>query len=190
MSEDLELTGGSAGIDRRDFIRKSAIVGGMVWAAPMISSIGSPAFAITPNGEGDFDPELYSYLAVLLKCNGYDIKAKWENGAWVEADKVGAAPQCITPEGPNPDAVFDDFTEQWENAHGRKGSDLGLVLTGSTDPDAWILFIPTVPATEFDVCTLELTVAKAGAIEGVNLVCDEPTGPVEVDGGKEYTFVR
>lgn len=54
MSEELETMGGAAGLDRRDFIRKSAIVGGMVWAAPAMSSLGSRAFAAgTPlDGKG------------------------------------------------------------------------------------------------------------------------------------------
>jgi len=45
MSDEIEMTTGAAGLDRRDFIRKSAIVGGMVWAAPAVSSLGSRAFA-------------------------------------------------------------------------------------------------------------------------------------------------
>ena len=72
--DEFEITGGEAGIDRRDFIRKSALVGGMVWAAPMISSIGSPAFAVTLPGNGGTngpDPEGdISYVAFIVVNQG------------------------------------------------------------------------------------------------------------------------
>lgn len=41
-------TRGAGGLSRRDLIRRGAIVGGLVWTAPvLIDSMGSPAGAIT-----------------------------------------------------------------------------------------------------------------------------------------------
>lgn len=40
-----ELAQGEGGVSRRDLLRRGAIVGGLVWAAPVIQSIRSPAFA-------------------------------------------------------------------------------------------------------------------------------------------------
>jgi hypothetical protein len=45
MTEEFEAAAERTGLGRRDFIRKGAIVGGMVWAAPAISTLGSRAFA-------------------------------------------------------------------------------------------------------------------------------------------------
>src|SRR5436189_64048 len=33
---------------RRDFLKKGAVAGGLVWAAPVLTSVGSPAFAASP----------------------------------------------------------------------------------------------------------------------------------------------
>jgi hypothetical protein len=50
VTETWDDASGTVSIDRRDFVKRTAIVGGMVWAAPIIQSIGSPAFAGTPAG--------------------------------------------------------------------------------------------------------------------------------------------
>jgi hypothetical protein len=62
MASELEASAAGADVGRRDFLRRSAIVGGMVWAAPVISSIGSPAFAFTPGGRSSI-----SNISFVLK---------------------------------------------------------------------------------------------------------------------------
>ena len=59
MSDDIETTGG---LDRRDFIKRGAVVGGLVWAAPLVQSLGSPAFAQegTLGGEEECD-DFYNF---------------------------------------------------------------------------------------------------------------------------------
>ena len=42
MSEDQEVTNG---LSRRDMLRRAAIVGGVAWAAPVVTTLGAPAFA-------------------------------------------------------------------------------------------------------------------------------------------------
>ena len=46
MSDEQETT--PTGIDRRTFMKSSAVVGGLVWAAPAMSTFGARAFAGTP----------------------------------------------------------------------------------------------------------------------------------------------
>ena len=105
MSDDLEVTGGVGGMDRRDFIRKGAIVGGMagmVWAAPAISSLGSPAFAGTPEGQaisniafvlGNADPEQrYKFDGESLPCT---------------AEGANTVRPCV-------DGLYDDYKAQYD----------------------------------------------------------------------------
>lgn len=42
MAEHLE---GQSRIDRRDLIKRGAVIGGLVWTAPVLQSLSSPAFA-------------------------------------------------------------------------------------------------------------------------------------------------
>jgi len=45
------MPGGS--ITRRDVIKRSAVVGGAVWAAPVVTSLAAPAFASSPPPYGE-----------------------------------------------------------------------------------------------------------------------------------------
>lgn len=49
MSDELETT--PTGLDRRTFMKSSAVVGGLVWAAPAMSTFGARAFAGTPDND-------------------------------------------------------------------------------------------------------------------------------------------
>ena len=84
MHEDTELAGvqGTAGISRRDMLRKSAVVGGagaLMWAAPSITKFGSAAFGDehrtgTPLGG-------YSNAGALIVCplTGYDFGKSFDD---------------------------------------------------------------------------------------------------------------
>ena len=68
MHEDTELAGvqGTAGISRRDMLRKSAVVGGagaLMWAAPSITKFGGAAF-----GQTDGTGRELSYAAICYTC--------------------------------------------------------------------------------------------------------------------------
>lgn len=80
MSEELEGTEERSGLGRRDFLRRSAIVGGMVWAAPMIQS--APAFAqgFTPDGEENGGGQNISYLALVIYNLDPNLRWKFEGG--------------------------------------------------------------------------------------------------------------
>lgn len=80
----------SGGLGRRDFIKKSAIVGGMVWAAPAVSSFAPRAF-----GQENESPE------IVFDCFPENrVKFKWERGDGVDFDKgqfvdCGSGGDCI-----------------------------------------------------------------------------------------------
>ena len=99
MHEDTELAGvqGTAGISRRDMLRKSAVVGGagaLMWAAPSITKYGSAAFGQTDGTPLGRD---LSYIAVLYDCGGTLYAAKFD---FAEGDKCDADSTFVDPSGP------------------------------------------------------------------------------------------
>jgi hypothetical protein len=104
MSDELEPTEGS-GLARRDFIKRSAIVGGMVWAAPLIQS--APAFAQTGTPQGCQD---ISYIAFVIHNDG-TTKYKYEdlNGSCAIEGGGNLDAGCAA-EYPDFDADFRDTT--------------------------------------------------------------------------------
>lgn len=70
MTELEDLT--QDGVTRRRLLMRGAVAGGVVWAAPAITSIGGSAFAASP-GEQDI-----SFVAILYRCNGTVFRTKWE----------------------------------------------------------------------------------------------------------------
>ncbi len=128
MSTDIELSGEVAGIDRRDFIRKSAIVGGMVWAAPVISSMGSPAFAFTPQGQK------ISYAAFIVDNLAPGSAFKYEsNGTCnLELPDSNLDNNCATQ-------YPDKNTEYMDAANGSL-EDEGVKFTiDCSNPKAWVI---------------------------------------------------
>ena len=162
MSE--ELVGDAAtGIDRRDFIRKSALVGGMVWAAPMISS--APAFAatVTPSPGTTTDPveTKWSFWAAALACQKvgcpdcteFKLKIKYQGGKFVSEgdweDTPGEAPSC-EPDG-------------WGGT-GVNGEDLGFVV--EEGGEYWDVFFPDIIPFDGASCEVVDAKAKTGTDEG------------------------
>ena len=100
MSDDLSPTEVSPqlGMSRRDLIRRGAILGGtLVWAAPAVQTFARPAFGQDNNGT---PLEGFSYVAVLVECNGttYRLKANLEDGVLIW--ECGTTlPSCPKPTG-------------------------------------------------------------------------------------------
>lgn len=166
MSDEIELTGHQVGIDRREIIKRGAILGGVVWAAPVIQSIGSPAFAETPT-PGTIpteEPGDLSFIAAVLVCNGDKYRVKYNiEGGW--------DPEPGPPEGHkhcNPDGYGDPDTEPVN------GYELGLRVYA--DGDQWVLFVPTVVNINDKSCLLDDAVAFAGPPpeQGDDGVCEPP----------------
>jgi hypothetical protein len=71
--EERDAWSGNLGLTRRRFVKRAALVGGtLVWATPVVQSIGSPAMAAGTR------PNDISYLAVLISCAGKWYRMKWE----------------------------------------------------------------------------------------------------------------
>jgi hypothetical protein len=125
MSEELQVTEEASGLDRRTFVKRSAIVGGMVWAAPAITTLGSRAFAATggtPRKCVDI-----SYLAVVVTTNAGTFRFKYEaNGACEDGANAEIA-HCPTPTG-------------WADATTLPGCDIFEVIT--TDACCWYFVVP------------------------------------------------
>ena len=88
MSEDVETT--PAGMSRRTLIKRSAVAGGLVWAAPVVTSM-APAFGQTAGTPGSQD---ISFVAVLVSCAGTTYRLKWEPGGGFEFGRSFAVDGC------------------------------------------------------------------------------------------------
>lgn len=69
------------GLSRRDLLRKGAVTGAVVWATPLVTTIGmSPALAQAPSPvEQDI-----SYIAINFMCEGDETLyySKFDSGGW------------------------------------------------------------------------------------------------------------
>jgi hypothetical protein len=105
MSESVEVGGLPQSVERRDFMKKTAIVGGMVWAAPLVQSLGSPAFAGTPAGTCSI-----SNIQFLMN-NESQTTYKFDE---VGGDPVGGGDQSTPPcVGGLPGASKQEAFNQW-----------------------------------------------------------------------------
>jgi hypothetical protein len=96
---------GAAGMDRREMLRRSAIVGGagaLMWAAPSVTKFAPRAFGTegTPIFGG------WSFFAAVVRCTKadgsvmtYGIKANLEGGAVVWETGDSLTPFCTPPDG-------------------------------------------------------------------------------------------
>lgn len=57
MSDSNQPVNPNLGVSRRDLLKRGAVVGAVVWAAPVVQSLSSPAFAQAAGGSPlcDFD---------------------------------------------------------------------------------------------------------------------------------------
>lgn len=82
----------SQGISRRDLLKRGAALGGaVVWATPVVQTLGmGRAFANTasPVDGGEKD---VSYVVITWTCDGNLFKVKWEEGVELTA---GTLPDC------------------------------------------------------------------------------------------------
>jgi hypothetical protein len=159
MSDELEPTEGS-GLARRDFIKRSAIVGGMVWAAPLIQS--APAFAQTGTPQGCQD---ISYIAFVLHNDG-TTRYKYE-------DNNGS---CSIEGGGNLDtncaAQFPEYNTDWGNTTPGTATD-GRATVDCSDDQTWTIN----PATGYGV---QWVLVKGGT----GAACKAYGSPTQAAGAK------
>lgn len=103
------------GINRRDLLRRGAIVSGsLVWAAPAVQSFARPALA--QNGTPQPGEGAISYVALVLICGEEFVRVKYEVDTGWDASP-GKTPGCEPPAG-------------WEGATKAHGGDKGVTVTG------------------------------------------------------------
>jgi hypothetical protein len=92
---------GTAAVDRREALRRGAVVGGgLLWATPVVQALAGPAFATTEGSAPPFQGDkALSYVAILYvddAAPAVELRAKahTENTArWVDAGEI---PFCTT----------------------------------------------------------------------------------------------
>lgn len=101
MDQDRDFQA-NMGISRRTLLRRGAVIGGLVWTAPVIRSLSHPAFA----AEGT--PRDLSYVALCYSCDGGATQCclKWD------LDDDGNVVACETgSKFATPDCTFDNSVD-------------------------------------------------------------------------------
>ena len=172
MEETPEQGIGSSGVSRRDFVKKSAILGGMVWAAPAISTVGSRAFAQQAPGGSPI---------VVEDCLNF-YQAKFETDGLAGFDTSCNLPDFVDGEPACKPAGWDEEGRICLTAAGDAQLSINLphgdgVLTAEVvekDGKTAVKFI--LPPD----CFLEGVDAKAGGAAPGSLNCNETV--TEVNG--------
>ncbi len=86
------------GLNRRDMLRRSALVGGaLIWTAPAVQTLAAPAFAAgstTPGDQCDGHSGSISYVVALIKCGNSYYLVKYSatgEGAMACGDSVSVS---------------------------------------------------------------------------------------------------
>ena len=78
------------GISRRDLLKRGAALGGaVVWATPVVQTLGMGRAYAQPTSPVGRD---ISYIGINVVCGEDEFFVKWEDGGW--EDSPGAAPVC------------------------------------------------------------------------------------------------
>jgi hypothetical protein len=145
-TNDLDPT---SGVSRRRILARGAVLGGVVWAAPAVTTVGGSAFGQVAGSPPPGDTRI-SYIALNVTCGGSNFFIKYDQDADDFESSPSAVPFCesvITP-----------------NATSADGDDLGFTASA---PDANGCITITVPAG----CTV-----TASAVKGSTNCCAGATG--------------
>jgi hypothetical protein len=101
-----ERTEGRGGIDRRDLIKRAAVMGGLVWTAPVIQSLASPAFAqggSPPPPPPPPPPDASCFKYMFNWCWANDVQVCVDSGAISSGFNQNGppAPECTQSLGEN-----------------------------------------------------------------------------------------
>jgi hypothetical protein len=121
------------GLDRRQMIKRAALVGGaLVWATPVVQSIGGTAFAGTVGSPGGGTGKGISELTVLIKC-GTAGNYTYTWGKYTPQTTGGAVQECgpninvAESNGANPDTVCVNAENALKAAGGSSAATTGCV---------------------------------------------------------------
>jgi hypothetical protein len=149
---DLQDQAPEDGLDRRQMIKRAALVGGaLVWATPVVQSIGGTAFATTGSPGGGGGQQALSEVTIVLRCGtegNYTYSwAKYLAGGNGTPAECSLSVNVAESNGSNPDPVC-AAGEVALAAQIPAGATLGSCATGSVDANGTLCV--TVPAG----CTL------------------------------------
>jgi hypothetical protein len=144
-------------VDRREFIRRAAIVGtATVWATPVIQSIRTPAYAQSPPDGHDI-----SFVALLLQCGSERYRIKFNAG------NLGT-PEC----GRN--FAVGDCEDQLERGSAAIENDCPLAVTAVDGPNGSVI-------VTLGICRVDDFVVKSGqCCAGPGQAGEPPAGAVGV----------
>jgi hypothetical protein len=129
---DLQDQAPEDGLDRRQMIKRAALVGGaLVWATPVVQSIGGTAFASTvgsPGGGGGNGAPSYVFVFFDCGAEGNFVVKYGQDGT---AEVCGATIQQVSDDGSQ--AVLDKFAAIYA-AHGPYESGCPTDVTSGLDP--------------------------------------------------------
>lgn len=113
-TNDLDPT---TGVSRRRVLVRGAVLGGVVWAAPAVTTVGGAAFGQVspPPGETDI-----SFIAMNVVCGGTASFIKYEVDSGEFEDSPGSTPGCtfFTPVGTPADGDALGFTVSGPDQNG------------------------------------------------------------------------
>jgi hypothetical protein len=156
MSDSFETP---VGVDRRDFIKRGAIVGGMVWAAPLVQSLGSPAFAQGgTNGDEtcttfynfkvEKEGENWTFVGCSLGAQDCET-THWDQGVPNCVQHVSGTPSSVTGQIGQYGTMTITFGEDGKTATIAFGDDKCQLLDG--DAKAGLTCTNFVPDPDGDV---------------------------------------
>lgn len=93
-----------SGLGRRDFVKRSALLGGMVWAAPAMSTLGSRAFALPSPIDLEGCVRFRFNIEVDGNTGTYDECTQDLPAACGGSDYNDETLQCLTPSTDNKSA--------------------------------------------------------------------------------------
>ena len=179
MHEDTELAGvqGTAGISRRDMLRKSAVVGGagaLMWAAPSITKFGGAAFGEEHGDDGTPAVELSNFGAVV-QCteengNGpthyFKIKGDFnkETQQW-EWDTGSGEKTNQNKEGFSLGGCEDYIQPEWGDAYKATGSDLGAGFEFDPDGETFRMTLGGATTAQYEDCVMLVFDGMAASIK-------------------------
>jgi hypothetical protein len=155
----------SGGLSRRQLMRKGAVVGTAALAAPLVTSVVTPAYgaAASVNQLGNS----LSILAVIIECNGVKYRMKWGNGPF------GAPAEC--------GSSFSTGTCTFHPGEGAAGCLDGTVLQAHADNTLTLSFPSTCKLTDFLLKCGNTCLTPASA--GQSLPAGGATSPYTINAG-------
>lgn len=176
MSEDVFA---QSSISRRDVIKRGAVVGGLVWAAPTLKVLAPHALAQTETGT-PFPGEV-SWVMVWFQCGDQHHLVKYEATGSGYDENCAATRQNVSANSEN---CLDFFDVQQTKVTGDRSNDCpdGVTATALANGDLQITIAPT------SNCVIVGWVLHDGSCKDDSkppeMFCRSPEEPFDEDGNR------